>query len=92
MVRIKVEYFVPLSHLFKKKEETFHFDAQDPPTIDAVLSRITAEYAGKLGKFPLRLRETSQSVILLNANKVSAYDTELADGDVLRIMVPLAGG
>jgi len=92
VVDIKVEYFVPLSHILQKKEETFRFDSPDSPTVDSVLTHIMEKYGTQTERFPLRLKEASQYVVLLNGNKVSGYEAELVDGDVLRIMVPLAGG
>jgi molybdopterin converting factor small subunit len=92
MIQVKVEYFSPLSHIFKKKEETFNFDFPDLPTINMLLNYITEKYGGKTGKFPLRLKEASQYVILLNEKHIREYDIKLADGDILRIMLPLAGG
>ncbi len=92
MVRIKIEYFPPLSNVLQKREETFNVDLPGPLTLDMFLDIVIKEYAGKTGKFPLRLKEASQYVILLNGRAIPGHDTKLVDGDVLRIMLPLAGG
>jgi MoaD family protein len=94
-MEITVHYFTVLRELTKKRQEKIKL--KEGSTVEELFALLTESYGARFKRhvFPPKAKKGLQLVLLLNnqdISQLSGFKTTLHDGDIISLILPIAGG